>query len=297
MKEKIKVSLNVRDRLKTAQEIFKRMGRFDLLSQTGQFYYFEFEKDSDSLKVLLEGLNNHFKETENIGYWSQRLERTYTDNELRRFSLLRLSVADAPKANGGPLYGTKYDLTDACRNCGTGARQTSNLFLKPNAIPAKADIFTTLDDEIIVSLELKNMLVSEQVTGCEFRPVCNSKDKEKELNIFQMIINNEMPKLKDSSLVSVDKQMQCPECKRDGYFGYFNPSLNAPTELHYDKKNINTIEDFNCTYERFGRSILRKEFEDSHFAQPLVLVTPKIFNIFKKEKIKRVYFGPVFLFD
>jgi hypothetical protein len=46
--------------------------------------------------------------------WSERRELVYTDDELRTYSLLEIVVASKPLEGSGPVFGTQYDLSQAC---------------------------------------------------------------------------------------------------------------------------------------------------------------------------------------
>ena len=77
----------------------------------------------------------------------------------------------AERAHPGPRCGTRYDLSNACPLCGTGAIQVSPLFLNPAGVPGKGHIFQTVDHEKLVSLQLAQALAQAGIRGVEFIPV------------------------------------------------------------------------------------------------------------------------------
>jgi hypothetical protein len=47
------------------------------------------------------------------------------------------------------------------------------------------------------------------------------------------------------------------------------------------------------TWERFGRSDIDQDFRCSHLGEPLILVSPKVLDVFRRLKIKGARFQPV----
>jgi hypothetical protein len=57
--------------------------------------------------------------------------------------------------------------------------------------------------------------------------------------------------------------------------------------------DVAALPDVVCTYERFGNSVLREPFNDSHLAQPLLVVKRSVFELFEKEGVRGAEFIPV----
>ena len=221
--------------------------------------------------------------------WGETREHVYTPSELKKAPLLWLSVTTAPKGMGGPTYGTQYDLSHACPQCGTGAVQTSPLILKASEIPKKGAIFQTLDSDILVSPDLARALRDAGVTGLELREARSYKTGEP-LPWLQLISTTELPPMAPATKGFL-REDPCPRCGRDGYFG----SREVPLEPVYSRGQVapDDLPDVVHTYEHFGNSGLRNPLENSHFAQPLLLVKPMVMEIFRQENVRGVHFDPV----
>lgn len=245
-------------------------------------------KDSKLNKILAE-LTKIGPERFN---WNYKTERIYTDNELAQFTLLRMIVRTG-RGEGGPTYGTQYDLSEACPKCGTGAKQISPLVVKAGEVPYRKDIFGNYDDDFLISPRLKERLKKSDLTGFEIRHVKTLGKTRGKFDYSQLLFTNQLPPFAESSKIA--RSNPCPKCNRDGYFEF---SIYEPTEIHYKSERFSKIKllDFNNTYECFGNSGINKDdFSKSHFAQPLILVTPNVLNIFRELKITQVDFEPVFI--
>lgn len=67
-----------------------------------------------------------------------------------------------------------------------------------------------------------------------------------------------------------------------------------PTEIAYNPEELPPeLPDFVMSWECFGNSCLRTPFEESRFAQPLILVKPRVYQILRGLKIQNAKFTPV----
>jgi hypothetical protein len=220
--------------------------------------------------------------------WSERRELIFTDAELEAYPLLWLSVGTAPRGYGGPTYGTEYDLSQACPQCGTGAIQITPLRLNRTEIPRRGAIFQTLDREKLVSPKLAQLLNHAEFRGLKLRRA-QSHSGGKDLPWVQLISDVELPPMSASSK-GILREGPCPHCWRDGYF-----HSQQPIELEYSSRqvDVNALPDIVHTYEHFGNSVLREPFKNSHFAQPLLLIKPRVFRFFRQQKVRELEFVPV----
>lgn len=243
----------------------------------------ELDKDSDVIRNLISSLKKMKK-----GF-SYRIVTKYSDDELLQCRLLFISINRSPKGYGGPTYGTKYNIKNTCKICGSGAIQTSNLMIRPSDIPKTMDIYQTLNGEIIISKKIAQKLKMEKLKGFDLRPVMSYIDK-RELDYYQIIPYFSMPRLSNST--KCVKKPTCKSCKRSG-FGF---NLKMPNVFYYNlNEGIINKADIFFTYEHFGIGVLRRPFNESVFAQPHLLVKPTIFKIFKELKINYVDFQPVII--
>ena len=255
-------------------------------SFTGNYYGYLYETDP-RLPRLREAL-----EAAAIR-WSERREHIYTTSELRSGPLLWLIVRRAPRDTGGPVDRSQYDFSNACPDCGTSAVQIAPLLVKRSGLSKRAPICETTDGEILAGPKLMQRLRTEHVSGIDLRRVLSRKDQTP-LDWWQIISNHELPPMDPATrgLVRGDPA-PCPRCNRDGHFH----SAHEPVEIVYTSRiDPASLPDVVHTWECFGKSRSAKPgepFEYSHFAAPLLLVKPKVFDVFKEQKVRGVEFVPV----
>jgi len=223
--------------------------------------------------------------------WSERLEVRYSDSELLALSYLIMGLGTVPVGYGGPRYGTEYDLENACRKCGTGAIQTSPLFVRPSDLPKRGVICQTHSCEILLRGDLAALLTQEQSGEMELRRVHASTD-HRPLDWFQLIALCTMPPFSESTTGVVISD-QCPECNRDGYFD----TPTTPRQLVYCRNDMNLSAEpiVANTHECFGISRLQEPFSKSFLASPLLLVKPQMLSFMRRHRVARVGFEPVFV--
>jgi len=230
-------------------------------------------------------------ESEGVSWSVIRIEHRYTDKELRGFPLLSLSVDRAEIDPWGPNYGTTYDLSQGCTACGTGAVQTSPFFAPRSSLP-KTGLVCDSGTEKLVATPLAAALRAAHVTGLELRQVQSSRDHNP-LPWWQIILEYTMPKMSPATRgVIRGDPPPCPHCQRDGHY----ETLREPQEIVYDRNDVvpDNIPDVVQSWEHFGQSWIDKEdFRRSRFAEPLVLVKPRVFDIFRRLKVRGARFDPV----
>jgi rRNA maturation protein Nop10 len=221
--------------------------------------------------------------------WSERREYVYTTAELEAAPLLWFVVRTAERGSLGPKYGTEYDLSQACPLCGTGAVQISPLRLNPSEIPRKGAIFQTFDHEKLVSPELAQVITNAGVTGLTLRTAQSYRDGT-DLPWVQLVSSVELPPMSSESKGIIRDDI-CPHCGRNGYFN----SAHEPTEIKYSSTQVvlDELPDVVHTYEYFGYSKIRVPFKTSYLAHPLLLVKPKVFKLFRQQKVRGLEFVPV----
>jgi hypothetical protein len=240
--------------------------------------------------------------------WFERFENRYTDVELLQFPLVCLSVNRKELDAGGAQHGTTYDLSNACPRCGTGAVQTSPLMLPLTALRKTGQLCEADMGEVLCAKELTDALKRAEVTGLELRQVCLHGNGEA-LPWWQMISHFDMPKMSAATRGIITSEVDdvtedgmviramppCPECKRDGRFD----TVKEPREIAYSRRTVDaeTLPDVVQTWERFGKSVIKEDSRFSRFAPPLLLVKPKVFDIFRHLKVKHARFEPVRLAD
>jgi hypothetical protein len=185
----------------------------------------------------------------------------------------------------GPKYGTRYDLSDACQSCGTGARAVGPRLLRLEKDP-KFTIFQTLDGDVFINEVIKKSFEAKLNGAIGFLwPVLNSETKEA-LPLWEVRAEIILPKFSEST-TGFEIEKACRDCRRDGYFGI----PKNPFRPVYPEKVLSSIKaNVLATWEQFGLSRLRTPFEDSVFAAPVLLVSDVLRRVIEQEKIAGVAF-------
>jgi hypothetical protein len=198
--------------------------------------------------------------------------------------LLRLVVRKGVDVTGGVSAGTAYSFESACRTCGTGASQVGPLHLPGFKVP-KADLFSTLDSEILVTPRLADRLRSAgvrslgSVVGTDGRP----------LPFEQLLPQVTLPPFGVETTGFV-RERSCPVCGRDGYFGVPNVALR----LVYRSLPADLLDkDVLATFERFGNSRLRTPLRDSVFAAPVYVIGGRLADALRASGVGSAEFEPV----
>ena len=200
--------------------------------------------------------------------------------------LLYLMYVDAGRdVLGGPSSGTRFDMSGACRRCGTGARQIGSLLLEKFR-PPSSGLFLTLDDELLSSESLTQLLVA---AGFGFLGDVIDCDSNKPMRISQLVPQGTLPPFSENTSGYVCEN-SCTSCHRDGFFD----TLNAPLVLKYrvlprELLGMNLM----ATHERFGNSVLRDPLTNSHFAAPHYVVSARLKHFLEEKKVKKLEFLPV----
>lgn len=228
-------------------------------------------------------------------------EDVYTEDELQAAPLLVLNPWGDRLVGGGQLYGTKYDISNACQRCGTGARQTSPLVINAEDLRKieKLRIAATLHGHVVLHDVDVEKLIAAGVTGTNFWPAqaISKNGHLTELRREQLVVENILPPMAPSS--SLDRSAECPICHR----GCSSPVWRHPLRFFYRREDLADIKDVNLTWEWFGN--WARSPEDALAGQwpdPRVLVTPKVMNLLrgktkKEQKYQGCDFIPIWIED
>ena len=218
-----------------------------------------------------------------------RQERLLSDDEILAAPLLALRV-EREHGFGGPTYGTEFSLDDACQRCGTGAHPVGDVILNASEVPRRGDVFQTLGGETFVSDRLREELARAGFTGAEFHDAY-SESKRERLPWSQLVAPHALPPADPETSGGLRRENPCPDCDRDGYFG----TAKSPFELRYplSRSEADDLPDFSSTWEHFGLSKLAEPFEDSAFAQPILVVKPRVAELLMGSKVRGLLFDPV----
>jgi len=218
----------------------------------------------------------------------------FTEDELQNARLLHMGRDINVNVFAGPRAGTKYDMSDACSRCGTGARQISPLYIGADdlAMLRKHRAIGSYYCDILVDGGMAKKLKDDAVTGISFGEVRARQKNKKwgEVAREQVLINRVMPPLSGKSTL-VNREEICTLCRRGG----FTSNFEVPFRLAYHAHDLAHAHDMNLSWEWFGPFKFDGNLDDALFAAPQVLVTPKVMNIFREAGVKTFEWTPVFV--
>jgi hypothetical protein len=248
-------------------------------------YEFQFDGDDARLSRLLELLRREGKS------FLERWDEEYTDDELRAAPLLKLG-ATTREIDLGRRRPEEFDFSRGCPRCGTGALQAGSLHIKAGSLPRRAPICQSLDRYTFVTEPLHEALAGAGLRGLELRQARSMRGEP--LAWWQLMSNYEMPPMKEEvarKLRGADKD-GCHFCKRDNNFG----GGFRPVTYVYPRAAVRQEElpDVTHTFECFGISGFKG---NGYLAHGNLLVSPKVFDIFRRLKVRRVAFEPVRIED
>lgn len=281
-----------RDRIPFVKELLRRVQCEDgLRDERVPFpgpYGQTFDSNDPRLERLREVLRNAAIE------WRERREHTYTVSELRRATLLYMSVSRSERDAGEHAYREQFDLSTACSECGTGAKQVAPLIVKSRALPKKGLVFATLNREYLFAEDVAISLLAARLTGLE---MLQARSGKKKIPWWQFMARYEMPPFAPETrgLERSVSDPPCARCNRDGYF-YNN---QEPIQLIYRRNQLggDPLPDVAHTYECQGCSVLREPFQESQFAKPMFLIGSRVFDILQRHKVKGLSFEPVAILE
>ncbi|TKD10301.1 hypothetical protein [Polyangium fumosum] len=231
------------------------------------------DETDERLPILLRLLEQH---GERRVVWKRDL---FTDAELDAAPLLLIDPKPELEIFGGPRIGTTYDVTDACKVCGAGARQTSALLINGeelNALEGRRAASTYYSD-LIVEDRLAGQLASSGVTGLSFRGVFAAFENQVRFQLpwRQLCANKTLPPMSPRS-TGIIRDTHCA-CGRSGVTG----TAEQPTRLVYHAADLADMQDVNLTWEWFGEPRFNGDVSDALFPYPWFLVTPKVWRIYR----------------
>ncbi|TKD03237.1 hypothetical protein [Polyangium fumosum] len=252
-----------------------RVEDIEVLNKT--FVEVTLDHDDPRLPVLLRLLQDR-----GVKVWERRWDE-YTEAEFHAAPLLLLAPpAWTYNVNGGPRWGTQYDLSAACPVCAAGARQTSALMVdgvyRENVEMFEENRAVTSRMEILVDDRLAETLTSAGLSGLSFRGVCQVQEdgRRVELPWRQICAAHTMPSVSPRS-IGFGPRRVCPSCGRSG-FSMFDEMV--PTRLAYRARDVVGAEDVNRMWEYFGDVEWKGELKTAMLPYTHFLVTPKVRRIF-----------------
>lgn len=182
----------------------------------------------------------------------------------------------------GTTDGGRYDFSNACSLCGTGASRIDPICLRSELLEDR--VCSTLLFEIVIPPRLVPT-VRAVAPRC-VRDVLDVTTREP-TGSGELIPDLYLPPWSPSTL-GIIRSKQLPPCVRCGRDGHYITTEMKPA-LVYDIP----IPEFKVagTYERFGRSGLRPDIKKSKFSHPLLMVDDSVREVLMNEE--GVSFQPV----
>ncbi len=242
----------------------------------------------ERIAKLHELLNRYGVEVKEVDYVE------YSNEDLQSAPLLWMSPDINEHVSAGNMDGTKYDMTDACANCATGARQTSALYIDGDdeclAKIRKHRAIGSYDGDIIVDGGMAKKLKDAGVTGISFGEVRARLPSKKwrMLAREQILIAHTMPPRRFEPTTNEDKYL-CKVCRR---------GVGSTPLMSYRSEDLVGMQDFNLTWEWRGQFWPKPPKNKHAFAKwprPSTLVTPKVMNIFRDAGVTTFEWAPMFL--
>ncbi len=240
-----------------------------------------FEGDERIAKVL--ALLNEYGEQADVTTY-----RIYSEKDRQDARLLWMSPGETHGIARASELGTKYDMTNACPHCGTGAKQTWFLRVRRNDLRLIRNhrAIMSYDHNILVDEYIRQKLIDAGITGISFAEVHAREDRTewKAIERNQLLIEHTMPPIR-AEFPADDEKALCTVCRRGGRW-------TMPDEP-YCEEDLVGMKDFNLTWEWFDAYYFNGNPRESMFSHPYVLVTPKVMNIFREMKVKSFKWTPV----
>lgn len=252
-------------------------------------------KEDERLPRLLEELRRRGVE------WSERWYDVYSEEELDSARLLVVEpYIPGFHFDAGAEWGTTYDYAKGCSVCGTGAPQTSDLFMDSSHVRKlkRHPMAWTYYDDLVISEFVVDALQKAGATGLLLRGVRSGKKSKrhdpKETGHKQLCAVRTLPPVSPRT-IGLATEKQCPVCKRDGFRGM----NEAPLRIAYRAEDVAQIDDVNESWEWFGWSELNSKMGFPALGRPWHLVTPKVMRAMRAEGVTDEYcrFIPIRVVD
>lgn len=244
--------------------------------------YIKLDETDERVAKVLALLQQHGVEVESY------LFTEYSEEDRQNARLLWMWPDANVHAHAGHSLGTKYDLTNACPNCHTGAVQTSPLYVNDRALKSIRShrALMASSGDIILDGGMRKKLTDAEITGISFGDVRVRHENKKwsEVARDQILIEHILPPTQEE-LKPEDEKGLCKVCRRGG--------RRITPETPYREEELVDAKDFNLTWEWFGEFGPPDEMHYERRSKPYTCVTPKVMNIFREAGVKAFRWIPV----
>lgn len=174
--------------------------------------------------------------------------------------------------------------------CGDGfAQWAKELRLPPGTLVmdkkemGKRDIAITYTFDVVISARLKEILSLEGLTGWQtqaVRHIAPTRDRSEPL--YALTATNRLPALAPETELHTETH----DDPRDNLFGTTGLFQHGP--LHYRRRDLSALEDFNFTRELFGEAPL---------AHPYLILSQRAWKVLRKHRVRNVEVEPVMILE
>lgn len=225
--------------------------------------------------------------------WLETRENRYSDEELRQSALLSFGLEAAHRDTGRQNI-ERFDLSKGCPHCGSGSLPMAPLVVKASALPKTATMCQTLDGQYLVTEPLHQSLCNAELTSLEVMQVVTKKREA--LAWWQLVPCHYLPPMAPETKGIIRsrtlEKKACVHCRRDNYFH----TPDKPEQIVYYRSQLGgrPLPDIAWTWECFGVSGMHV---NGYVPQPRLIVSPKVFDVFRRLKVKGACFTPVTILD
>ncbi|MBM7868412.1 hypothetical protein GTO89_15995 [Heliobacterium gestii] len=219
---------------------------------------------------LVVASSEHMALLKQLEKWNMKYTYAYefefSEDEMNNAPLYRLrSIVQLPENKLPDKYGTIYKKECLCSYCGLSEsiQQTelhfdTSIMKKRHFINQTATV--TSGSFTIVSEAFANIMEKKKLSGYTLRPVHHVGSMAKRREVFQLILNNQLPPLSSAMRFEKMTKEYCAHCNITGRI--FWP-------LHYDYESIIHSKDFNQSKEMvtIGNTIIDVMVVSSQFRE------------------------------
>ncbi len=221
---------------------------------------------------------------------------TFTDGELDAAPLLLMEPKRDYDIDGGVKFGTGYDIRLGCAACGTGAPQTTDLFVDGKELRRLKGhrAGATYHHHVFVDEQVAEELARIGATGFDLRRVHGrtSRDRITETPFRQLCPLNILPAMSPRT-TGLEREDACSSCGRNGYLRM----QDQPTRVVYRSADLAKTADVNMSWEWFGSSNLEEDLRKSFLAHPAILVRPRVYRVLHDAGVKEFDWIPIHVVD
>lgn len=221
----------------------------------------------------------------------------YTNEELDNARLLVLRVSFTCQVDGGSAFGTTYDLLGACPHCGAGARQTSAMFLNGWDDQVRRTLeghraAQTTRDELLIEERIAEDLHALGLSGLLLHQVYAVMPDKRQFKLpwKQLSASHILPRMAPQT-EGVGPYLPCEACPRGGYW------TGSPTRVAYRRQDLEGACDVNLSWEGQHGGEVHEDPRKNKIPVPLVLVTPRVMQVFRAAGITEFEWFPIRVVD